>query len=110
MKRIFNLLFFILLLGSFSCQKADLQNVLQSISFQTETLNVKVGDSQTLSPVFTPSEFSTMPVVWSTGDASVVSVSQTGVIHASAVGSTWISVKDKNGSTKGKLVVVVTPL
>ncbi|WP_170113616.1 Ig-like domain-containing protein [Mucilaginibacter yixingensis] len=108
MKRIYGILFLILMIGAFSCQKADLQSVLQSISFNDQTLNLKVGDTQTLKPVFTPDSFSTLPVVWSTGDESVVTVSQTGIIYATSPGTTWVSVKDKNSATKGKLVIVVT--
>jgi|GEM_PF-6692157 len=96
------------MLGVFSCQKADLQSVLQSIAFKDQSLTLKVGDTQTLKPVFTPASFSNLPVVWSTGDESVVTVSQTGIIYASSTGTTWVSVKDQNSATKGKVIIVVS--
>ena len=97
------------MLGAFSCQKADLQTVLQSITF-TDGLerSLKVGDTKALKPVFTPQDFSTIPVIWSSGDQSVVTVSQTGMITAKAVGTTWVSVKDQNSATKGKIIIEVT--
>ncbi|QKJ30387.1 Ig-like domain-containing protein [Mucilaginibacter mali] len=102
---------FILIIFGFllttACQKASTQVVLQTIKFQSETLNRAVGDNLQLTPIFTPSVFSSIDVVWSTSNDAVLTIQPDHTIHANKAGSAWITVKDKNSATAGKCLIIV---
>ncbi len=102
---------FILIIFGFllttACQKASTQVVLQTIKFQSETLTVSANTDIQLTPVFTPSIFSSIDVVWTTTDGAVLTIHPDHTIHANKAGSAWITVKDKNSATAGKCLIIV---
>ncbi len=89
------------------CTKENPQVVLQKIAVTPDTLTITTGNNLQLVPVFTPSLFSSIPVVWSSADASIASVAADGTLNAIKPGIVWITVKDKNSATSGKCYVVV---
>lgn len=60
-----------------------------------------------LTPVYEPAAFDGIPVVWTSSDPTTVTVTSGGFLYAINHGSSWITVKDKNGSTTGKCLVTV---
>lgn len=91
-----------------SCQKGNTQVVLQKISFSSEKLNQAVGDQVHLTPLFTPSVFSSIDVTWTTTDDAVVSIMPgQATVVCKKPGTAWITVKDKNSATSGKCEIVV---
>jgi len=97
-------LFSILLTG---CVKDTTQAVLQTIAIKPDTVTLEMGSSMTLSPTFTPAVFSAIAVDWASTDASVVTVSSGGTILAVKSGTAWVTIKDKNSATTGKVMVVI---
>ncbi|MES2274951.1 MAG: hypothetical protein V4592_02935 [Bacteroidota bacterium] len=97
-----------------SCVKNGADLVLQTIELKPETLTVAfstpapapTAPGMQLTPVFTPSVFSTIAVEWTSTDNSVVTVSN-GWITPKKVGTAWISIKDKNSATTGKCLIIV---
>ncbi|GAB3927817.1 Ig-like domain-containing protein [Mucilaginibacter myungsuensis] len=90
------------------CTKEDgTEVVLKSISFKSDTLKVEAGRSVQLDPVFAPAVFSSIAVDWKSTDTSVASVTSDGYLAAKKTGKAWVSIKDKNSATGGKLCVIV---
>ncbi len=89
------------------CAKVDSQVVVQSISFTPDTLTIRAGKSIQLSPVFTPSAFSSIPVKWSSADTTVATISSQGFLNAVKPGKIWIKIQDKNSATAGKCYIIV---
>jgi uncharacterized protein YjdB len=90
------------------CGKNGAQVVLQAIELPEKiTVSVSNNTGTPLSPVFTPAVFSSIPVVWSTTDNSVVTVMQDGTIYGLKPGTAWVKIKDKNSATTGKCLVTV---
>ncbi|MBE9666202.1 Ig-like domain-containing protein [Mucilaginibacter boryungensis] len=106
-----NIIFLFIIFGfliTSACTKGGAQVVLQGISFTPDTITVSVNCSMQLTPVFTPSVFSSIPVEWSSTDNSVVSVSSNGVLTTNLTkGQAWIKIKDKYSATTGKCLVIV---
>jgi uncharacterized protein YjdB len=95
------------LLSTSACTKDGAQVVLQSISFDSNTKTVAVGGSQQLTPVFTPSVFSTISVEWVSTDNSIVAVSSNGIIQPLKKGEAWVKIKDHNSAITGKVLIIV---
>ena len=89
------------------CVKDTTQVVLQAIAIKPDTVTLEMGSSMTLSPTFTPAVFSSIAVQWASTDTSVVTVSSGGTILAVKSGTAWVTVKDKNSATSGKVMVVI---
>ena len=95
-----------------SCSK-EKEIPVQSVSVNPATLSITVGDTAPLTAVITPSDASAKEVAWSSSLNSVATVSSTGVVTATGVGSVVISavVGGKTGTctvTVGKRIIDVT--
>lgn len=95
-----------------SCSK-EKEIPVQSVSVNPATLSITVGDTAPLTAVITPSDASAKEVAWSSSLTSVATVSSTGVVTATGVGSVVISavVGGKTGTctvTVGKRIIDVT--
>ena len=106
MRNILSLLAFLVIVF-ISCTKSDPQVVLKTIAIKPDTLTISAGNNLQLVPIFTPSLFSVIPVVWSSADTNVATVTADGTLYAVKTGMVWITIKDKNSATSGKCYVVV---
>lgn len=80
---------------------------LQGISLSSEIMNLKVGDSKTLTVNYTPVYAANKNVTWSTSDASIATVSD-GVVTAKDAGQATITATSEEGGFKATCKVVVS--
>ena len=76
-----------------------------AVKLDQKNLTVGTGKTMTLNATVLPAD-APQTVTWSTSDAKVVSVSQTGVIRAKAQGSAVITATTSNGKTASCVVAV----
>ena len=69
-----------------------------SIALNKNETTILLGSSETLTVTFTPENTSNKDVVWSSSDATIVSVSDAGVVTANKVGSATITVASASNS------------
>lgn len=80
---------------------------IKSISISRSSLSLKVGDIEILSAIISPANATDKSVVWSSNNEKVVTI-QNGKVTAKAVGTTIITVSDKDGTHKATCTVTVT--
>ena len=90
-----------------SCTKSDMGVVLQGISFKDSAIVVNAGTTTKLIPVFKPADFEDIPVVWSSSDPDMATVTSDGMLYAINHGTVWITIQDKNSATSGKCFVTI---
>ena len=105
MKNIFRIIFASIVIAG--CTTNGAQVVLQTISFTPDTITMVAGNSRQLTPVFTPSVFSSIAVDWSSTDGALATVSSSGLLYAVKPGTVTVKIKDKNSATWGKCVVII---
>ena len=81
--------------------------VITGIKLNKE-LSMKVGATETLTPVFTPTEPSKKTVTWTSGDKTVATVDQNGKVTAVGVGTATITVLTKDGGYTDTCTVTVS--
>ncbi len=79
-----------------------------SVSLNKTSLNLMVGDTETLSATIYPSDATNKNVTWKSSNTSVATV-QSGKVLAVGVGTAQITVTTNNGSKKATCTVTVTP-
>ena len=79
---------------------------VESISIPNE-IEVKVGESVTLTPVIVPENATDQRVVWHSYDESIVTVSDAGVVTGISVGMMYIDVTTVEGNKRFKSLVYV---
>lgn len=79
-----------------------------SVSLNKTSLNLMVGDTETLSATIYPSDATNKNVTWKSSNTSVATV-QSGKVSAVGVGTAQITVTTNNGSKKATCTVTVTP-
>ena len=72
------------------------------------TLSMKVGATETLTPMFTPTEPSEKTVTWASSDKTVATVDQNGKVTAVGVGTATITVLTKDGGYTDTCTVTVS--
>lgn len=91
-----------------SCEvTVEEDKTLQGISLSSEIMNLKVGDSKTLTVNYTPVYAANKNVTWSTSDASIATVSD-GVVTAKDAGLATITATSEEGGFKATCKVVVS--
>lgn len=80
------------------------QNVAISPS---STMNLSIGQTQTLAAVITPSTASNQAVNWTTTSQRVATVNQSGVVTAVGNGSCYVSVTTQDGNKQSSVLVQV---
>ena len=80
---------------------------LESVSISPRTLTLVKGEKEKLSVVLYPSSASEQSVVWSSSNTSVATVSPEGVVTASEVGTSTITVKANDGGKTATCQVFV---
>ena len=73
---------------------------VQSVSLNQSTINLQDGGQYSLSATVLPVDASNKEVTWTSGDTSIATVSDSGVVTATGVGTTTITVTSKSDSTK----------
>ena len=81
--------------------------VLQGISFKDSAIVVNAGTTTKLIPVFKPADFEGIPVVWSSSDPDMATVTAGGLLYAINRGTVWVTIQDKNSATSGKCVITI---
>ena len=71
-----------------------------SISLNTPSATLAVGDTKQLTATISPSNATNKSVTWSTNNSSVATVSSSGLVIAKSEGSATITCKAKDGSGK----------
>jgi uncharacterized protein YjdB len=79
-----------------------------SVSLNKTSLNLMVGDTETLSATIYPSDATNKNVTWKSSNTSVATV-QSGKVSAVGVGTAQITATTNNGSKKATCTVTVTP-
>lgn len=79
---------------------------VNSITVSPNIFDLLVGETKTISYFITPSNATNKSVSWSSSNASVATVSSSGVVTARKKGTTIITVKTNNGKTATAKVVV----
>ena len=79
-----------------------------SVSLNKTSLNLMVGDTETLSATIYPSDATNKNVTWKSSNTSVATV-QSGKVSAVGVGTAQITVTTNNGSKKATCTVTVIP-
>ena len=86
------------------------QQEVTKVAFTKDKINLFVGDTDDLSSLIQWNEDLTTPydtsLTWSTGNASVATVDDTGVVTATGVGRTYVYAKASNG-LRAKILVIV---
>lgn len=80
---------------------------LESVSISPRTLTLVKGEKEKMSVVLYPSSASEQSVVWSSSNTSVATVSPEGVVTASEVGTSTITVKANDGGKTATCLVTV---
>ena len=78
-----------------------------SVSLNKTSLNLMVGDTETLSATIYPSDATNKNVTWKSSNTSVATV-QSGKVSAVGVGTAQITVTTNNGSKKATCTVTVS--
>ena len=80
---------------------------VESVSLNTNSTSINVGESKTLVATINPSNATNKNVTWSTSDNSVAIV-DSGVVTALSAGTADITVKTEDGNKTAKCTVTVT--
>lgn len=80
----------------------------EAIQIAKKPGSIKLGDELRLSVEFTPDNTTDKTVLWNTADASIATVSETGVLKANGVGKTVISVA--HGTLTDSFEIEVEPI
>lgn len=80
---------------------------LEGVSIQ-KTLTIKLGETSTITPTFTPEKATNKIVTWTSSDENVATVSNAGVVTAKNLGSTIITVTSQDGNKTATCTVTVT--
>ena len=81
--------------------------VITGIKLNKE-LSMKVGATETLTPVFTPTEPSEKTVTWTSSDETIATVEQNGKVTAVGLGTATITVLTKDGGYTDTCTVTVS--
>lgn len=91
-----------------SCSKNDEKEV-ESITFEKESINLRIGEVYLLEPVFHPNDASDTFCTWYSFIPDIASVNEKGVVKAKSLGETIIKARTRNGLF-ASCKVVVSPI
>ena len=96
--------------GSFTatCSVTVTPIAVTGVTLDQSSLEMKVGDTAQLTETVNPSNAADKTVTWSTADAAIASIDQTGTITAVAEGTTTITVTTNDGNFTAECTVVVS--
>ena len=100
----------ILVLSLATCKKEEPAPIkVSSITISQQSIQLKVGETKTLTATVSPNNATDKTVIWTTSDASVATVKD-GVVTAVKVGSATITAKAEGKSATCKVTVEATPV
>jgi hypothetical protein len=107
-------LLFISIAGLFtSCVKpmndGTTQIILQTITFNKDTVMLTAGDVQQLDVKYAPSNFNNKTIVVTSSDTTVLSISENGSIRAKKNGKVTITVKTSDATITATCIIIVLP-
>lgn len=88
---------------------ADSRVFPESMSINTGSVNLNIGDTYSFSVTFEPSNATETALTWSSDNTGVASVSPSGVVTANAAGRAAITVQSVNGMSLTAYVNVTAP-
>lgn len=91
-----------------SCRKND-EKEIESITFEKDSINLRVGEVYLLEPVFHPNDASDTFCTWYSFIPDIASVNEKGVVKAESLGETIIKARTRNGLF-ASCKVVVSPI
>ncbi len=95
--------FFLLILSllcgfSFGVQKSFADTPVTGVSLNESDASLSVGDTDQLTAIITPADATDQNVTWSSSDANIAAVKNTGFVTAVGVGSATITVTTEDGN------------
>ncbi len=93
--------------GTLTLEQKELEKHVTSINLNKSTINLKVGDQETLNATVTPNDADDKTVTWSSDTTSVATVDQTGKVTAVAKGTATITVTTVDGNKTATCAVTV---
>ena len=98
------------LLAVSACKKNETEAKVTGVSVSPTTLSLVEGTSEQLRATVTPSDAADKTVSWTSSDAAVATVDNTGKVTAVKAGSATITVKTADGGKTATCAVSVTAL
>ncbi len=89
-------------------QKWSFLKAVTGISLDQNTLELAVGGSETLNPIFTPSDAGYKHTMWDSSDPAVATVDQNGKVTAVALGTAVITATSLDGGYSAECTVTVS--
>ena len=93
------------------CENMELEHEkasVESVTLNTASLEIEVGQSQTLTATISPSDAANQKVIWSTSNSAVATVSD-GVVTGLRAGNATITAKSDDGGKVATCEVIVMP-
>lgn len=93
------------------CENMELEHEkvsVESVTLNTASLEIEVGQSQTLTATISPSDAANQKVIWSTSNSAVATVSD-GVVTGLRSGNATITAKSDDGGKVATCEVIVKP-
>jgi uncharacterized protein YjdB len=78
------------------------------VSLNKSNTTLSVGETETLTPIFTPAEPTNKKVSWDSDDKSIATVSN-GIVRGMATGTAFITVTTEDGNKQATCAVTVIP-
>lgn len=95
---------------SASCTVTVYWNAVTGVSITPATATVNVGETTTLSAVFTPANASNQNVTWTSSNTSVATVNASGVVTGVSEGNATITVTTADGGYTATATITVIPV
>ena len=90
------------------CTKVEEPIAVSSVTLSTSSISLKVGETYTLTATISPDNADNKKVIWSSDNASVASVDNSGVVTAVAPGETSVIAKSDDGGKQASCKITVT--
>lgn len=106
--KLFLMLMVTSLIGLTGCSDENETISVSEITVNETSMELKVGETATLTATVLPENATDKTIVWSSSDDAVVTVDETGTVTAVGPGTATVSVMAKNGGAKATCEVIVT--
>ncbi len=89
-------------------QKWSFLKVVKALNLDQEEIELEIGGTETLNPIFTPSDAGIKHAMWDSSDPAVATVDQSGKVTAVALGTTEITATSIDGGFSATCTVTVS--
>jgi endoglucanase len=83
---------------------------VNNIAFSPDTATVQIDETLQLKPTISPSTATNQTVTWTSSDATIATISSTGLITGKKVGKATITVTTQDGNKTAKFTVNIVPV